>query len=117
MISLAELNKNDKEKFYPIPRTNSAVINLLHLPDPFENKDLGLFLRQYLYQHEEQKVKNSLMEGIIKFAKLVCEKNLTKNQAREIIAGAKLPHDLLEINPRSHEIYELVGKSFKLESL
>ncbi len=104
-----------KEKFYPIPRTNSAVINLLHLPDPIQNKDLGLFLRQYLYQHEERKVKNSLMEGIIKFAKLADEKNLTKNQARKIVAGVKLPKSLLEIQPSCHEIYDLVGEGFKIK--
>ncbi len=93
-----------KEKFYPEPRTNSAVINLLKLPDAIKTKNLGLFLRQYMYQHEEQKTKNSLMEGLIKFAKIAYGKSLTKNQAREILKKSKIDKDLLEIPP-ADEIY------------
>lgn len=101
-----------KEKFYPIPRTDSVVIKLLKLPDPLENKNPGLFLRQYLYQHEQQLVKNSLMEGIIKYAKLVHAKPLTKNQARELVAKSGIDKDLLEKYPNSPTIYEEVEKRF-----
>jgi 16S rRNA (adenine1518-N6/adenine1519-N6)-dimethyltransferase len=102
-----------KEKFYPIPKTNSVVIDLIKLPDPIETKNLGLFLRQYLYQHEQQLVKNSLMEGIIKYARLVNSKEITKNEARKIIAESEIVKNLLEKHPSSPEIYELVGEKFE----
>lgn len=70
--------KVDKNKFYPIPRTNSVVIDLIKLPDAIVTKNLSLFLRQYLYQHEETKVKNSLREGLIKYY------YLTENEAPRV---------------------------------
>src|SRR3972149_287336 len=39
-----------KDRFYPSPRTNSVVVELVKLPDPLQTKNLGLFLRQFLYQ-------------------------------------------------------------------
>lgn len=101
-----------KESFYPVPKTNSSVINLVKLPDPLESKDLGLFLRQYTYKHEGQLVKNSLMEGLIKYNKSVFSKDITKNEAREIISQKKLPKDLLEEKPATSKIYELIGENF-----
>ncbi len=104
-----------KEKFSPVPRTNSVVIDLIKLPDPIETKNLGLFLRQYIYQHEDQLVKNSLMEGIIKYGKTAYSRKVTKNEAREIIAKSGVPTELLENHPNTPEIYELVGQKFKFE--
>lgn len=101
-----------KTKFFPAPRTNSVVIDLVKLPDPIENKNPGLFLRQYMYQHEGQLVKNSLMEGIIKYARLVHSKKVTKNEARKIIAGSGIPRELIERRPNSPEIYALAGELF-----
>lgn len=101
-----------KEKFYPIPKSNSVVIDLIKLPNPTKTKNLGLFLRQYMYQHEGQLVKNSLMEGIIKYARLVHSKKVTKNEARKIILGTKIPKSLLERLPNNPEIYEKVRNKF-----
>lgn len=101
-----------KEKFFPVPGSNSVVIELTKLPDPIKTKNLGLFLRQYMYQHEGQLVKNSLMEGIIKYEKLVYSKKVTKNQARKIITKSKIDKNLLERPPDNSEIYELVSKKF-----
>ncbi|MBI2103493.1 hypothetical protein HYT59_00645 [Candidatus Woesebacteria bacterium] len=101
-----------KEKFYPVPRSNSAVIDLIKLPDPVETKNPGLFLRQYMYQHEDQLVKNSLMEGIIKYARLVHSKKVTKNEARKIIIKSGISSILLEKHPSSPKIYEEVSDKF-----
>lgn len=101
-----------KEKFDPVPRTNSAVVEIVKLPKPLEAKDLGMFLRQYIYQHESQLVKNSLTEGIIKFAWSIYKKKLTKNQARKIIASAEINADLLNVSPGTLDIYEAVGTKF-----
>ena len=104
-----------KEKFYPIPRTNSVVIDLIKLPDPIKTKNLGLFLRQYMYQHEQQLVKNSLMEGIIKYARLVHSKEVTKNEARGIVEKSEMDKNLFEQHPNSPEIYGLVEEKFKVK--
>lgn len=101
-----------KEKFYPIPRTNSLIVDLIKLPDPVEIKDLGRFLRQYIYQHEDQMIKNSLMEGLVKYQRLVYSKILTKNEARAIIKSKEIPKKFLDQHPNSSEIYELVEEKF-----
>lgn len=101
-----------KECFYPTPKTNSVLINLIKLPDPLEYKNLGRFLRQYMYQHEDQLVKNSLMEGLIKYQKLIYSKLLTKNEARAIILKKNIDQKLLDIHPNNSEIYEVVEKEF-----
>ncbi len=106
------LLKVPKEKFYPVPKTNSVVIDLIKLPDPIETRNPGLFLRQYMYQHEQQLVKNSLMEGIIKYARLVSSKKMTKNEAREKVEKSGINKNLLEKHPNNPEIYALVEMKF-----
>lgn len=101
-----------KESFYPIPKTNSVLIDLVKLPDPLEHKNLGRFLRQCMYQHEDQLVKNSLMEGLIKYQKLIYSKPLTKNEARAIILKMDIDQRLLNIHPNNSEIYEVVEEGF-----
>jgi len=101
-----------KERFFPIPKTNSVLLDLIKLPYPSETQDLGRFLRQYMYQHEDQLVKNSLMEGIIKYHKLVNKKVLTKNESRKLIADKKISENLLNSPPQNSEIYFLVEKKF-----
>lgn len=99
-----------KTAFWPKPKTNSAVVVIKKLPNPVKSKNLGLFLRQYLYLHENQLVKNSLREGLIKGAKLLYEKTLTKKAARQIIKKSKIDASLLERPPDGAKIYKLVEK-------
>lgn len=101
-----------KESFYPVPKTNSVLIDLIKLPDPLEHKNLGRFLRQCMYQHEDQLVKNSLMEGLIKYEKLIYSKSLTKNEVRTIILKMNIDEKLLNMHPNNSEIYEIVEKEF-----
>jgi len=102
-----------KEKFYPVPKTDSIVIDLIKLPDPVQTKNPGLFLRQYIYQHENQLVKNSLMEGVIRYKKSVHSKKVTKNEARKIVAEAGISTDLLEKRPDTSVTYEEVQNKFE----
>lgn len=104
--------KVSKDKFYPIPKTESVLIDLVKLPDPVLNKNIGRYLRQYMYQHEDQMVKNSLMEGLIKYQRTVYSKNLTKNEARKTISEKYLPQELLNQHPNTHKIYYLVEEKF-----
>ena len=67
-----------------------------------------------MYQHEGQLVKNSLVEGIIKYMKIVHGKNVTKNEARRIIVGSGIRKALLKQPPLGSEIYEEVGSKLKL---
>jgi 16S rRNA (adenine1518-N6/adenine1519-N6)-dimethyltransferase len=101
-----------KESFYPVPKTNSYIIDLIKLPDPVDSKNLGRFLRQYLYRHEEQLVKNSLMEGLIKYQKIIFNKMMTKNEARKTVSEKDIPEKLLEAKPGKAEIYETVEEKF-----
>jgi len=89
-----------------------VVIDLVKLDDPVKTKNLGLFLRQYMYQHEGQLVKNSLMEGIIKYKRLVYSKKVTKNEARMIIQEKEIDKNLLESHPKSPKIYKIVEERF-----
>jgi len=101
-----------KEKFYPVPKSNSVLVDLVKLPDPIETKNVGRFLRQCMYQHEDQLVKNSLMEGLIKYQRLIYNKTLTKNEARKIIAEKGIDKELLNNDPNGSKIYELVEEKF-----
>lgn len=101
-----------KEKFYPVPNTNSVLINLIKLPDPIVNKNLGRYLRQRMYQHEDQLVKNSLMEGLITYNRIIFKKNMTKNEARKVISEKQIPENLLQQNPNNSEIYFIVEEKF-----
>jgi len=94
-----------KNSFWPQPKTNSAVVIIEKLPNPQKTKNLGLFLRQYLYLHEQQLARNALREGLIKAAKLFYNKILTKNQARKIIKDSRISKSLLERHPDNPEIY------------
>jgi len=110
------LLKVPKEKFYPVPKSDSVLVDLVKLPDPLESKNLGRFLRQCMYQHEGQLVKNSLMEGLIKYAGIIDLKTITKNEARKIIAEKSIDEVLLNQHPNNAEIYELVEEKFKLKN-
>ncbi len=101
-----------KQKFNPQPKTDSAVIELIKLPDPVKHPNLPLFLKQYIYQHEGQKTRNSLTEGIIHFYRLTEEKKITKNEARERIKKSGIPLKILESLPLTSSIYEQIDKNF-----
>lgn len=103
-----------KDKFYPAPKTDSAIIFLHKLADPIKTKNLANFLRQYIYQHEGQLVKNSLMEGLISYYSLVLNIKLSKNDAREMIRKKNLPSYLLDKRPYDLNIYQLVSREFRL---
>jgi 16S rRNA (adenine1518-N6/adenine1519-N6)-dimethyltransferase len=102
-----------KETFYPIPRTHSAIIDLIHIPNTIKEHNLDFFLRQYIYQHEDQKVKNSLKEGIIAYAKLTTGESYAQNQARRLILESGISPDLLEKTPNNREIYFQISEKLK----
>jgi 16S rRNA A1518/A1519 N6-dimethyltransferase RsmA/KsgA/DIM1 with predicted DNA glycosylase/AP lyase activity len=99
-----------KTAFDPKPRTNWEIVLVTKKPNPLKTGQLDLYLKQYFLEHPRAKVKNSLMEVVIRvFASM--GKKLTKNQAREVIAKAKIKKELLENLPRETISYrELAEK-------
>ncbi len=111
-FQVEEKFKVDKEEFDPVPKTDSVVINLIRLPDPRKTKDLVLFLRQFIYQYEEVKTKNSLREGLIKYHWMVNKKRLTKKQSKELISRSGIDPKLLERVPNNPDIYQQITERF-----
>ena len=83
--------KVPRSAFYPEPNTTSAIIHLRRIPNPAKRGNFEIYLRRWLYNHEDWKVKNALREGIIKAAFDLKNKRLTKNQAREVIKSLGIP--------------------------
>lgn len=86
----------EKKKFFPVPRTDSAIIQLI----PKTREQINTSRRDYLLRRlfmtarHSPLTKNSLKEGLIEFAKLSGE-SLTQNQARIIISKMGIPSDVL----------------------
>ncbi len=104
-----------KENFDPKPRTDSQVLVLIPR-NTDEYKDIKLFLMRWLVRsiRGNKLIKNSLMEGIIRFNKS------TKNQAKEIISNTELSSTLLAKpfeqlnNNEYHKLYQSLDTVLKL---
>jgi len=83
------VRKIEKTAFKPQPKTNWALVKITKKTNPLLAKDYERFIQQYLLQHQEAKVKNALMESVIKIF-YSQGRALTKNQAREILAKAEI---------------------------
>ena len=82
------LGKVEKNKSYPVPRTNSCVIKLTPKKE-FKNKRSFLLKRLFITSKRNPLVKNALKEGIIEF------EGTTQNQAREEIREMKISEEIL----------------------
>jgi len=82
------IGKVPKTAFQPIPRTNWEIILVTKKENPLRTKDLNLFLKRFVYEHPKAKLKNALVEGLIRFY-AAQGKKITKNQAREICDRSK----------------------------
>jgi len=89
------IEKIPKKAFVPQPKTSSAFIHFKRIINPIISKDLKIYLRRFLYNHENWKVKNALREGIIRAAYDLEKIKITKNQAREIIKKLAIPQEEL----------------------
>lgn len=114
---IGETFEVDKSNFYPQPKTDSVLVDILKLEDPLKSRDLGLFLRQFIYQREEWKTKNSLREGLVTYARLVYKKQLTKKEAKKMIKKSGIPAELLEKTAHQNLIYEKITGSFDEKQL
>ena len=91
-----------KSAFYPQPNTASAIIYFKRIDDPQKTKNFAIYLRRWLYSHEDWKVKNALREGIIGAANDLRGVKITKNEARKLILNLKIPNE--ELNKLTNNI-------------
>lgn len=91
--------------FNPAPNTYSSLIKLIK-KEEISNIDM---LFQNMYKLDDKKIKNGLMESLIKVF------NLNKRSAREMINSLDIPLDILEIkfsdidNKSLNILYELIS--------
>lgn len=107
------IEKIPKSAFYPEPNTSSAIIYFQRIPDPGKTGDFEIYLRRWLYDHEDWKLKNALREGLIKAIFDLKNKKITKNQARKLIKDLQIPKQELEKlanNIRPEYYFEIPAK-------
>jgi len=97
------IRKVGKEAFSPRPKTNWALVKIIKKKNPLLVSDFERFLWQYLLNHPEAKLKNALVEALVRIWQSQ-EKNLTKNQARKIICQAKISSEVLKKPAGAKEI-------------
>ncbi|MFN4212635.1 MAG: rRNA adenine N-6-methyltransferase family protein [Microgenomates group bacterium] len=110
------IKKIGKSSFYPSPHTVSAIIHLKRIDDPKITKDYKIFIKRFLYEHENWKLKNCLREGIIDAGKKLNKKFITKNQARAIIKDLNIEKEILEkeIYRINLDLYNLIADNLVL---
>lgn len=77
-----------KDKFYPVPRTDSSIIKLTPKKE-FKDKKSFIFKRLFLSSKRSPFLKNALKEGFIEF------ESMTQNQAREEIQKMEISQGIL----------------------
>ncbi len=85
-----------KTAFYPSPKSNAVLVKITRLSDPLKTKNIQVFIRRYLYDHEQASVKNALREVVIEIFNKFYQQELTKNQARRLVEEAGINPELLE---------------------
>ena len=101
-------SKVNHTAFNPQPKTNWRIVQLKKI-ELKEIDKVADYLIRFINEHPQTKVKNSLMEGLIRFYQLK-GKTLTKNEARKIIATSKFPLDVLENLPNKDFSWEKLVK-------
>ncbi|GEM_PF-2041660 len=115
-FDLKVLHKINKKNFFPMPKSDSAVVDLRRLDGSAKPGNLALFLRQYVYAHEKAKLKNSLREGLIEFFKRSSGLNLTKKQSLKTISYF-FSSEYLEQPPEKSDAYFQISREFSNERL
>lgn len=103
-----------KQNFFPIPRTDSIVIKLT----PKNGKDVKRSKREFilsklfLSSSHSPTVKNCIKESLTEYSL----KQLTQNQARDIIASLKIPQAILDkpFDQLSNEELGILSKSLRI---
>ena len=104
-----------KNAFYPIPETDSAVLKITRKKDPLEVSEIERFIRQFIYEHEDALLKNSLREAVVQSVARIYDKKLTKNEAREVVSRLSIGQDVLERKGRytDFDVYNRVAEELE----
>lgn len=107
------IDKVSKKSFLPVPRTNWEIISVARMAEPLESGRIDLFFIRYVYEHPLAKLKNSLMEAVIKiFASK--GKKITKNQAREVVNKVEIENEILEALPDNFLTISKIAKDLSV---
>ena len=78
------IQRVEKTAFQPQPKTAWALVRIYRYPEPLIAGDYERFAQQYLFEHPQAKLKNALMEIVLKIFQAK-GKLLTKNEARALV--------------------------------
>lgn len=93
-FNLQIITEIDPKSFDPKPKVGVSLIKLT--PKKIDEiTDLSLLILRFMFIYQNQKVKNALMEAIIR-AKEVRKEAFTKNMAKEKIKPLNIPIDILD---------------------
>jgi 16S rRNA (adenine1518-N6/adenine1519-N6)-dimethyltransferase len=93
-----------KEAFDPAPRTESAIMEFKYFDKIQLVSKEELYIFRELFEQQDKKIKNALMEGLIRFHDARGYK-ITKNMAKVIINRLNIDNNILEgyLNKMSNE--------------
>lgn len=81
------------EYFNPSPRVMSAMIKLVPISDR-QIKDFNLLIFRYMFYYRDKKVRNALMESLIRSFEIV-NNPITKRISKDIINNLEIEEELL----------------------
>lgn len=88
-------NDIDSNSFDIVPNTLSSIVELKRKDKITLLSSQELYLMREIIEQSDKKIKNALMEGLIRFYDLRSTK-ICKNKAREIIERLNISNDILE---------------------
>lgn len=88
-----------RESFTPVPKTDTAVILIKPLSDKDYRKNPEKYALREMFMGFRRKLKNSLMEAVIKTNREILGRNLTKNMARQAIRKMGVDESILQKRP------------------
>lgn len=102
------------DAFEPSPRVMSSMIRLVKVPRESLKYSFKRFVFREMFFHRDRKLKNNLMEALIKFAKLH-NKKLTKKESKSIIEEYEIQKEILnkQMENLTNEEYELIYNILK----
>lgn len=104
------LSEVPRDSFYPIPSTDAMIVKLLRRK--YSEGNIFLYFVKEVLLQEDKKLKNALVEALIRSWDKILKKKLTKRGAKEIVRGAEINKDLLEekiASIPSEKIFEVFG--------
>lgn len=106
------VQKVSKNSFSPQPKANWALVKIIK--KNINNNDINDFLIRFLFFHRKAKLKNALMEALIKW-NFLHKKSMTKSEARIIIKDLNIEESKFDnfVSLNDSELINRVKEVFK----